>query len=202
MMNLLLRYFRLFLFRRKWRSLNQDNETYVKNIFDISKVKVGKYTYGALNVKNWGSKNEGLIIGDLCSISSDVFFILGGNHNYAHLTTYPTEVKFLGKREEAYSNGPIVLDDDVWIGMRVTVMSGIKIGQGAVIAAGSVVTKDVPPYAIVGGNPAKIIKYRFNQDIVEQLKKVNLKNITKEDFIKNQYLRTSVVNISLIDKLK
>ena len=68
--------------------------------------------------------------------------------------------------EESY---PIIIENDVWIGYRVTILSGIRIGNGAIVAAGSVVTRDVPPYSIVGGVPARIIRYRFNQEIIREL---------------------------------
>jgi serine acetyltransferase len=85
---------------------------------------------------------------------------------------------------EAFSKGNIVIDDDVWIGYGVTILSGVHIGQGAVVAAGAVVTKDVPPYAIVGGVPAKIIKYRFSPEIIEELMKIDYSKL-EEDDIKN-----------------
>ena len=93
-------------------------------------------------------------------------------------------MKYLGvEKEEAFSKGDIFIDDDVWIGYRSTIMSGIHIGRGAVIAAGSVVTKDVPPYAIVGGVPAKVIKYRFDNEIREFASRVDYNKFDK-DFVR------------------
>lgn len=89
----------------------------------------------------------------------------------------------LGK--DAFSKGDIIVDDDVWIGYGATIMSGVHIGQGAVVAAGAVVTKDVPPYAIVGGVPAKVIKYRFEPEMIEELLKVDYSKLTKEDIEKH-----------------
>ena len=85
----------------------------------------------------------------------------------------------LGEEREAYSNGPIVINDDVWIATDSIILSGVNVGKGAVIAAGSVVVKDVPPYSIVGGNPAKVIKYRFEQNIIDKLMKIDLSSIDK-----------------------
>ena len=79
---------------------------------------------------------------------------------------------------ESFGRGDITVDDDVWIGFYATIMSGVHIGQGAVVAAGAVVTKDVPPYAIVGGVPAKIIKYRFSPEVIEQLLKMDYSKLT------------------------
>ena len=163
--------------RQYWRIINQHNMTNIGRR-NYSKeydeeihngiVTVGRYTYGEINFSSFGASMEKLIIGDFCSIAGEVLFILGGNHDYYMLSTYPFLVNFFGEKNEAYSNGPIIVKDDVWIGQRVTIMSGVEIGQGAVIAAGSVVTKSVPPYAIVGGVPAKLIKYRFPENIINK----------------------------------
>lgn len=160
---------RLFLFKIKWRRQNKHNFTVAKNIFNIKLVEVGYYTYGQLNVLSWNSENEKLIIGSFTSIASDVLFILGGNHSLNTISTYPFKAMFESNINEAYSKGRIIIGDDVWIGTRATIMSGITIGNGAVIAAGAVVTKDVSPYSIVGGNPARILKYRFEPEIIEYL---------------------------------
>ncbi|MGN9105593.1 DapH/DapD/GlmU-related protein [Oliverpabstia intestinalis] len=86
---------------------------------------------------------------------------------------------------ESFAKGDIRVDDDVWIGYGASIMSGVHIGQGAVVAAGAVVTKDVPPYAIVGGVPAKVIKYRFEPEMIEELLKVDYSELTKEDIEKH-----------------
>lgn len=174
----------LYLFKRKWRFKNKNNSTVAKTIFEMNAVTVGRYTYGNLDVRSWGSENEKLVIGDFCSIANTTFVLGGGNHNYSHFSTFPSKVRFLGAIREAYSNGPIVVSDDVWLGIDTMVMSGVTIGQGAVVAARSVGVKDVPPYAIVGGNPAKIIKYRFSSEIIEKLLKVNFKKLNKKEFLK------------------
>lgn len=183
-------FFKVLLFKKEWRKLNPQNSTTPNNLFDLNKVSVGRYTYGPLNVRMWGAENEELLIGDLCSIAEDVIFVLGGNHEYRKISTFPADVKFKGRTHEAYSNGPIIVADDVWIGMRSLILSGVHLGQGSVIAAGSVVTKDVPPYAIVGGNPAKIIKYRFKTEVIEKLIKIDFSKITKRDFLEKEYLNT------------
>ena len=71
------------------------------------------------------------------------------------------------------TNGDIVVGDDVWVGQRAIIMSGVNIGQGAVIGAGAIVTKNVPPYAIVGGIPAKVIRYRFSEELIQELLKID-----------------------------
>ena len=78
---------------------------------------------------------------------------------------------------EALSKGKIIVEDDVWIGMNAIILSGVKIGKGAVIGAGSVVSKDIPPYAIAVGNPCKVVKYRFSENIINKIKELKFDNI-------------------------
>lgn len=162
-----------------WRSLNPENTTKPANMFDINCVNVGKGTYGKLHVLVY-NKDEKLKIGNYCSIAENVMFIVSADHNANTLSTFPFKVKILGQALEGISKGDIIVDDDVWIGYGSTILSGVHIGQGAIIAAGSVVTKDVPPYAIAGGVPAKVIKYRFEENIRKKLEKVDFSKISEE----------------------
>ena len=159
---------KLFFFRRKWRKNNKNNYSVPMNIFPIENVKVGNKTYGQLNVIV-SNINNYLSIGHFCSIADKCEFILSGEHPIDNLSTYPFKVKVLGEKYEALSKGNIIVEDDVWLGYGAIVLSGVTIGRGSIVAAGSVVTKDVPPYAIVAGNPAHIIKYRFGQEIIDRL---------------------------------
>lgn len=174
-----------FYIRRQWYRQNKHNLISMGNNFPIKKVKVGKASYGKLNVHYWGSKNEYLQIGNYVSIADNVLFSLGGNHNIKSSTLYPYKVLFFGEKTEAISKGPIIVGDDVWIGEGACILSGVKIGQGAVIAARAVITKNVPPYTIVGGVPAKIIKERFSRDTINYLKKIDFNKITPDFFKKN-----------------
>ncbi len=169
-----------YLFKRNWRNSNPDNYTEAQNVFYTDSVTVGKGTYGDLRVLSDDPKYK-LKIGRYCSIAAEVAFLLAFDHPVNRITTYPIKTYFLNRvREDAISKGDIILDDDVWVGYRATIMSGVHIGQGAVVAAGAVVTKDVPPYAIVGGVPAKVIKYRFSQELIDELMKTDYEKITKE----------------------
>lgn len=181
-------FLKLLFCRKKWRKLNKHNLTTMKNIFDISKVVVGNNTYGHLEVYAWLKNDDKLYIGNCVSISSNVKFIIDGNHNTNYLSTFPFEAILLGKKIDSnvIGKGSIIIGDDVWIGMNSTILSGVKIGQGAIIGTGSVVTKDVPPYAIVGGNPAKILKYRFSDDIIKKLNKIDFSKIDK-DFVRKNH---------------
>jgi acetyltransferase-like isoleucine patch superfamily enzyme len=137
---------------------------------------VGKYTYGNCNVK-WPNNNAKLIIGNFCSIASNLNVYLGGNHRTEWVTTYPFGTVYkdvfntfnVDNYGHPNTKGDVIIGNDVWIGDDVTIMSGVVIGDGAVIAKNSHVVKNVEPYSIVGGNPAKLIKYRFSEDQIKKL---------------------------------
>ena len=157
----------------KWKRLNSHNQTIPRNNFPIQSVEVGKKTYGSLFVLMSAVDTVRLKIGNYCSIASEVAFILGSDHYTNHISSFPFKVIVCGAKREAISKGDIIIDDDVWIGYGSIILSGVHIGQGAIVAAGSVVTKDVPPYAIVGGSPAKVIRYRFDEKMIEKLMKID-----------------------------
>jgi len=173
----ILRNLRLLWFRRTWRSRNKHNFTVPRNIFPLEKVTVGEMSYGPLQVYTWGAENEKLVIGNYVSIATGVKFLLGGGHHYDTFVTYPFKVKLLHEESEAVSKGPIIIGDDVWIGMDSLILSGVRVGKGAVIGARSVVTKDVPPYAIIAGNPARILKYRFTEEMIDKLGAIEIQGI-------------------------
>lgn len=167
------------ILRREWRKKNRHNTTTLKNVFNIHAVEVGNHTYGDLCVLLDNDYSR-LKIGSFCSIAPDVVFIPGSDHAVDTISTFPFKVMCLKTQaREAISKGDIIVEDDVWIGCRSTILSGVRIGQGAVVAAGSVVTKDVPPYAIVGGVPAKVIKYRFGPEMIEALLNVDYSRLDR-----------------------
>lgn len=194
--------FKLHRFRTKWEKDNENNFTTVNNIFNPNLVEVGDASYGELNIISFANKTK-LIIGNFVSIAQDVSFILDAEHYTDHFSTYPYKVKYLGiAKEESFGKGDIVVEDDVWIGYRSTIMSGVCIGKGAVIAAGSVVTKDVPPYAIVGGVPAQIIKYRFDDEICKSLMNIDFKKIDKSFVEKHLDLfYKRIDNVQLVEEI-
>lgn len=164
-----------------WRIKNKNNFTKYKHIFGkMDQVHIGNYTYGEIYVSSPNDKPE-LIIGAFCSIAGNVKFLLGADHPYNLFSSYPFKSLLLSCESDAITKGNIVVDDDVWIGENSIILSGVRIGQGAVIAAGSVVTKDIPPYAIAGGVPAKIIKYRFSEKLINELLKIDFTKLTKSD---------------------
>jgi acetyltransferase-like isoleucine patch superfamily enzyme len=135
----------------------------------------GKGTYSQkLHIHNWG-EGAYLKIGAFCSIGKDVQIFLCGEHRVDWVTTYPFNVLWeSGKHLTGHpsSKGDIVIGNDVWIGREAVILSGITIGDGAVIGARAVVSKDVPSYSIVAGNPARIIRTRFEDDIVQKLLRI------------------------------
>ena len=162
-------------FLRAYRKKNRDNFTFPANFFNMDCVSVGRKTYGEIKILGGESFLQGVkgfkkvIIGSYCSIASGVTFISNQDHPANHISTFPFKVRVLGEKFEALSKGDIVIDDDVWIGYGATILSGVHIGQGAIIMAGAVVTKDVPPYAMAGGVPARPLKYRFSEKIIRKL---------------------------------
>jgi acetyltransferase-like isoleucine patch superfamily enzyme len=152
--------------------------------FNNSPVSVGRFSYGLENLKiyQWG-EGAGLNIGSFCSLGKNIQIFLGGHHRIDWITTFPFGhifTEYLGGREikgHPMTKGDVTIGHDVWIGYGVTIMSGITIGNGAVIATNSHVTKDVNAYEIVGGNPAKHIKFRFSSEIIALLLQLNWWNL-------------------------
>lgn len=138
---------------------------------------IGDHSYGKIKIID--ARGDDLQMGKFCSIAENVSLI-SGNHAYNYVTTYPFKsVKMwhnqwlpLDDIEDHIWNDKTIIGNDVWIGQGVVIKGGITIGDGAIIAANAVVTKSVPPYAIVGGNPAKIIKYRFSEAQIKALLKI------------------------------
>ncbi|MDE1896037.1 MAG: CatB-related O-acetyltransferase [Rhodospirillales bacterium] len=146
---------------------------HLKDLIEAGVATVGEHTYGLPTVRRWpGSAN--LHIGRYCSIAEEVLIFPGGNHRSDWVTTYP--FSHINGWEAAHqikghpsTRGDIIIGNDVWVGFGSLILSGVTIGDGAVIGARSVVTKSVPPYAIVAGNPAKIMRYRFSKRAVKRL---------------------------------
>jgi acetyltransferase-like isoleucine patch superfamily enzyme len=138
-------------------------------------VQRGKHTYGPDPIiVGHPSIGEGSRIGNFCSIADGLQFIFRGKHMVNWISTYPFREKWDMDvpLNDLPSHDPIIIGNDVWIASHVRVQQGVIIGDGAVIAMESLVTKDVPPYAMVGGHPAEIIRYRFSKSQIERLIKI------------------------------
>jgi len=152
------------LFKKKKKKPKYTKDRYP--MYDI-----GDFTYGKPEILSWGEGTT-VKIGAFCSISSGVKIFLGGDHRTDWVTTYPFNILWdCAKHIKGHpkSKGDVIIGNDVWIGADATILSGVTIGDGAVVGSKSLVIKDVPPYAVVAGNPAKFIKYRFNEDIIARL---------------------------------
>lgn len=131
-------------------------------------ITIGRYTYGKPTIWDYDT-GEHVYIGHFCSISNDVYILLGGCHRTDYPTTYPfLVILHAATRDDQQFLGDVNIGNDVWIGRQAIIRGGVTIGDGAIIGLGSVVVKDVPPYAIVGGNPAKIIRMRYPPEVVEE----------------------------------
>lgn len=130
----------------------------------------GPYSYGEnpVGFGDWG--REGVIrTGKFCSIAGGLNFMINGNHRTDGFTSYPLHILGCPTNTGPIGKSIPTIGNDVWIGMWVTIYSGVDIGDGAVIAGNAVVTKAVPPYAVVAGNPARVVKYRFPPETIEKL---------------------------------
>jgi virginiamycin A acetyltransferase len=190
-------------FEKQWRSRNAHNETKAgSRIFPLAVAQVGKGTYGTVNIQSlYETANEKLTIGNYVSIAPNVTFLLGVNHQIDTATTFPFYSKLIERSPlDAISKGPIVVHDEVWIGTDAMIFSGVTIGKGAIIGGGAVVTKDVPPYAIVGGNPAKLLRLRFSEDIIKILMPIHFADFSDEwirDNIKTIYKKIETTEDAL-----
>lgn len=163
-------------FLRRW--FNPHNQTRLYLADQIARrpgqIVIGAYTYGRPKVR-FAVSGSNLSIGRYCSIADGVEIMLGGNHRTEWVTTYPFPAlprlwpESVGLDGSHVSRGDIVIGHDVWLGSQSLILSGVTIGHGAVVAARAVVTKDVPPYAIVAGNPARVVRYRMSEERIAAL---------------------------------
>ncbi|WP_310962189.1 CatB-related O-acetyltransferase [Nocardioides terrisoli] len=147
----------------------------LNRLIRAGRVEIGEHSrsYAVPTVVTFMHDDTRLTIGDYCSLSADAKIYLGGRHSLTSVTTYPHRILFRmpGAGEDGFPTptGDTFIGSDVWLCPGAQVLSGVRIGHGAIIGAGSVVTKDVPDFGIVGGNPAKLIRHRFNEEQREAL---------------------------------
>ena len=190
---------------------------YIENVIKNPNIQVGDYTYyddlnGAEEFEkhvthHYDFLGDKLIIGRFCAIAHGIEFVMNGaNHQMCSVTTYPFYIMGNGWEKTTPTlddlpitvKGDTIIGNDVWIGQNVVVMPGIHIGNGAIIAANSVVTKNVPDYHIVGGNPAKIIRKRFDDNLIQYLLALKWWNWSAEKIFNNLEILCS----SDIEKIK
>lgn len=177
---------------------------FLKPLVADPQIEIGDYTYyddpegpehfvAKCVLYHYPFIGDRLVIGRFCAIAAKVLFIMNGaNHSMSGLTTYPFNIFGQGWEEgfdpEAWADavrGDTVVGNDVWIGYEATIMPGVTIGDGAVIAAKSVVSRDVPPYAVVAGNPARVVRQRFDDETVARLLAIGWWNWPVEKVTRN-----------------
>jgi acetyltransferase-like isoleucine patch superfamily enzyme len=166
---------------------------YTKDILIGDIYQIGDFTYGRPKVIAF-TKDTRLIIGKFCSIAANVKIVLGADHRMDWVSTYPFPA--LGKiwpeangvKGHPASKGDVVIGNDVWIAEGAVILSGVKIGNGAVIGSQAVVSKDVAPYAVVSGNPARLVKNRFDEDTIDMLLQIQWWNWPVEKIRQHMHL--------------
>jgi acetyltransferase-like isoleucine patch superfamily enzyme len=157
---------------RNWRNPHNRTALHLASLVRRYGFEIGAHSYGRPKVR-FPDSGCSLTIGRFCSIADKVEILLGGNHRTDWVSTYPfgafPEIWPGAGQDFHASRGAVVIGSDVWLGSGAMILSGVTIGHGAVVAAQAVVTRDVPPYAIVGGNPAKIIRKRFDDERIAAL---------------------------------
>lgn len=159
---------------KNWRNPRNETRLHLEALARRYGFAIGPHSYGRPKVR-FPESGAKLTIGPYCSIADRVEILLGGNHRLDWGSTFPfgafRDAWPTAPEGEGYhgTRGDVTIGADVWLGSQAMILSGVKIGHGAVVAARTVVTKDVPPYAIVGGNPGKLIRHRFDEATVAAL---------------------------------
>lgn len=179
-----------------WRRIHplkskDESVVYVKpTLIGVPNIEVGEYTYfDGQNFQkhvthHYDFIGDKLIIGKFCQIGRGVEFIMNGaNHQMNSISTYPFYIfngwkQVATKKEDLPYKGDTVIGNDVWIGQNVTFLPGVQVGDGCIIGANAVVASDIPPYSVVVGNPAKVIKKRFDDEMIELLEELEWWNKT------------------------
>ena len=196
---------RIRLLRRKMSqkiSPSPGNIIYTKDLLG-ERYSIGDHTYGKPRVVSWEKEGTSLRIGRYCSISTHVVIFLGSEHRTDWVSTYPFPSLWKEARSingHPFSKGDVAIGNDVYIGYNVTILSGVTIGDGAAIGACSVVTRNIPPYAIVAGNPAQVIRYRFDDETIRKLLEIKWWNWPNDKVAENVHLICSDSVDVLINK--
>lgn len=152
---------------------NEVLRAHIDGAQQLNMLAIGRHTYGLPKIDSYRGSPARVTIGSFCSIAPDVTLITGGVHPSDWVALFPLRARW--HLDGAYGDGmpstrgPIDIGSDVWIGSGSVILSGVSIGHGAIICAGSVVTRNIPPFAIAGGVPARIIRFRFEASVIQDL---------------------------------
>ena len=177
--------FFISLYKINAYTFSEKNKPFTRDKVAYNNYSIGIGTYGEPNILDYDGKTK-LEIGCYCSIANNVKILLGGNHRTDWISTYPFSVfeqQFSNAKKvtgHPSSKGDIIIGHDVWIGDSAIILSGVTIGNGAVIAAASVITRNVGPYEIWAGNPAKLVKKRFTEEEISELLRIEWWNWNTE----------------------
>lgn len=192
-MSALKRRLRGLLQRAGFQRSRSSRIAFTRDVRKLRRFEIGEWTYGTPRVRDWG-EGATLKIGKYCSIAAEVQIFLGGEHRTDWVTTYPFSVSWdeaRGVFGHPATRGDVEIGNDVWIGNGARILSGVKIGDGAVVGTRAVVARDVAPYAIVAGNPARQIRLRFSEPLVEELQKIAWWNWPREEVVESLPLMLS-----------
>lgn len=168
-----LRSIHLRIKRREFNKRFPGHNLSAHSVIPPGNIHIGRGTYGCPTIKCY-HPDDSLSIGNFCSIGPEVMILTGGEHKLELPSTYPLYRKILKTQEnpDVVSKGNVCIGHDVWIGARTTILSGVTIGNGAVIGAVSVVTKDIPAYSISAGNPAKPLRFRCSDEQIRSMERI------------------------------
>ena len=151
-----------------------DNPLLMRGRRELRRFEIGEWSYGTPTIVDW-SDGATLRIGRFCSIAGGVTILLGGEHHGSWVSTYPFAEMFPGAGgmpRQSRTLGDVIIGSDVWIGREALIRSGCRIGNGAIVGARSVVTREVPDYAVVAGSPARLVRLRFSEAQIQSLLRI------------------------------
>ncbi|MBN1459931.1 MAG: CatB-related O-acetyltransferase [Armatimonadetes bacterium] len=150
------------------------------------RITIGRGTYGCPTILVYHPRDS-VSIGNYCSIGPEVLIITSGGHRSDTSCQYPFKKRLNPKvvNTDVVTKGPIIIGNDVWLGARSIVLSGVTVGDGALVAAGAIVVEDVPSFGVVGGNPARLIRMRFDSDVIAALLRIRWWNWPEDKLLAN-----------------